>query len=155
MAEYLASFRGEVSRLVRKELKGPLAQLKADNVKLKKHVAELRKKLADLEKANRSITKETKYVAKLREEKEAAAENPELERMRIKGSLIRRLREKLGISQAELALLLNVTSQCVYQWERKKDEMLRRLRGDSKAALLEIRKLGKKEVRQKLEQMAK
>ena len=39
MAEYLTAFKGEVSKLVRKELKGPFSQLKKDNVKLKKTVA--------------------------------------------------------------------------------------------------------------------
>ncbi|HNX25884.1 MAG TPA: helix-turn-helix domain-containing protein [Phycisphaerae bacterium] len=153
MAEYLTSFRGEVSRLVRRELKKTFAQLKAENVKLKKHVADLRKKMAGLQKANRYIEKETKYVARLREEKEAASENPQIDRMRIKGSAIRKLREKLGISQAELAALLGVTGQTIYQWERRQNESLRRLRNDSKIALLEIRKMGKKQVLAKLEAM--
>ena len=155
MAEYMTAFKSEVSKLVRKEIKKPLAQLKADTVKMKKNIAELRKEVAELKKASRSIAKETKFVEQLRQEKEAAQENPTTDKMRIKGSMIRRLREKLDISQAELATLLGVTGQCIYQWERKQNEMLRRLRNDSKAALLEVRKMGKKQVRAVLESMTK
>lgn len=155
MAEYQTAFKNEVSKLVRKEIKGPFNQLKADNVKLKKAVAELRKEVAELKKTSRSISKETKYVAQLRQEKEAASSNPVADKMRIKGSMIRRLREKLKISQAELASLMGVTSQSIYQWERRQNEMLRRLRGDSKAALLKIRQMGKKEVRAALDALLK
>jgi DNA-binding transcriptional regulator YiaG len=155
MAEYQTAFKNEVSKLVRKEIKKPLAQLKADNVKLKKNLAELRKEVAELKRASRSIAKETKFVAQLREEKEASQESPVVDKMRIKGSMIRRLREKLSISQAELAALLGVTGQSIYQWERKQNEMLRRLRSDSKAALLEVRKMGKKQVRAMLDALSK
>jgi DNA-binding transcriptional regulator YiaG len=56
------------------------------------------------------------------------------------------LRKKLGLSAAEMGKLMGVSAQSVYHWETGKS----RPRAAQLAAIAAVRKLGKREVAQRL-----
>jgi len=60
--------------------------------------------------------------------------------------LIRSLRSRLGISQAELAKLVGVSTVAVGQWESGRA----RPRAESKARIAALRSVGRREVRRLL-----
>lgn len=60
---------------------------------------------------------------------------------------LKSLRTRLGLSAAELASLLGVTGQSVYNWEQKKSTP----RAAQLSQLAQLRSLGKKAVRAQLE----
>ena len=67
---------------------------------------------------------------------------------RISSKMIKRMRDRLGLTQAALADLLGVSAQTVYQWERKNGPL--QLRGRTRAAVVEVRSLGKREAMRRL-----
>jgi DNA-binding transcriptional regulator YiaG len=67
-------------------------------------------------------------------------------RARLTPEGIKRLRARLGLTQVQLATLLGVTGPAVAQWETGTSEP----RGSNRAALVALRKLGRREVRRML-----
>jgi transcriptional regulator with XRE-family HTH domain len=61
--------------------------------------------------------------------------------------LIKKLRARLGITQAELAVLIGVTGPAVAQWEGGTSEP----RGANRAIIVGFRKLGRRDVQVLLE----
>jgi len=67
--------------------------------------------------------------------------------LRFSPDSLKRLRLKLGVTQAELAKLLGVSGNAVWQWEAGRA----RPRADSIRQIKELRGLGKRELRRRLE----
>jgi DNA-binding transcriptional regulator YiaG len=61
------------------------------------------------------------------------------------------LRKRLDLSAAELAQLLGVSMQSVYNWEHKKSAP----RKEQVAAIVALRSIGKREARRRLEEPSK
>ena len=76
---------------------------------------------------------------------EVSAEEVKASRLTSQG--IRALRERLVLTQKEMAVLTGSTSVAVGSWEKGKHEP----RGEKKAALVALRKLGKRDVKKVLE----
>jgi DNA-binding transcriptional regulator YiaG len=72
----------------------------------------------------------------------------EVTRSRITPETIKKLRAKLGITQMQLAGLVGVTGPAIAQWEGGTSEP----RGANRAAVVGLRKLGRKEVKRLLEE---
>lgn len=140
--------KDEIRRLARKEVKEATAKLHKSNVLLKRAVADHKRRIADLERQNKQLLAE----AESRRAKTLKASDTEVGRARITGDMIRRTRAKLRLSQSELAKLLGVSGQSVYQWERKGGRL--QLRGGTKAAVVEVRTLGAREAKRRLESLA-
>ena len=140
-------FRQEVRRLARKEYRDTTVKLTKDVAALKRVIAEHKRRIASLERENRRLGREVG----VRKAKVSSTSQEEAERMRTTGSIVRALRKRLGLTQVELARLLGVSGQSVYQWERKNDRL--NFRGPTKIAFAEVRKLGVKEARKRLESL--
>jgi len=138
----------EIRRLARREVKAAIAGLRKDNARLKRTAAEHKRRLAELEKSRERLRPSATPLGA----QAATAAPDELEKARVTGGMIKRLRKRLAISQADLAKLLGVSAQSVYQWEKKAGHLT--LRGNTKAAIVEVRKLGKREVKRRLEESA-
>jgi len=78
------------------------------------------------------------------------ADEDQVKAARISAGLIRKLRKRLGLSQDQLALLVGVTSTAVAFWENGRT----RPGGGKKAAIVALRKLGRREVKDILAQKA-
>ena len=135
----------EIQRLARKETKAAVATLRSDNATLKRAIADHKRRIVALERANRRLLS---YMRKSREGAIRASDE-EIDKARITAKMIRGLRDKFGLSQADLALLLDVNPQTVYQWEHKEGRLS--FRGHAKAAIIGLRKLTAAEVEKRLE----
>jgi len=124
-------------RVVRK----PLAALRHDVAELKRTVNALKREVARLRKTAPSV--------------EAAAvvgtsdEGAEMARMRPSGAMVRKLRAKLGVTQAEFAKLAGVSTLSVSKWERTDGRI--KLRGHTVAGLGRVRGLSKRTARKELD----
>lgn len=135
--------KDEIQRLAKREIKLATDSLRKDNAALKRTVADLKRRLTKLESSNKRL------VAKEESERPQGAVNEaDPVKARITGKMIRAIRSRLGLSQDAFAKLVGVSSQAVYQWERKDGRL--DLRGDSKAVIVNIRKMGKREAKQRL-----
>ena len=142
--------KDEIRRLARREIKAAIAGLKRDNADLKRTVAQLKRRVKSLERDNRLLKAAEK---RLREQTfRAKAGNEELESVRFTARGIRALRKKLGLSQDDFSRLLGVSPQAVYLWESKEGRLV--LRDESKLALLDLRNIGAREARRRLEEVA-
>lgn len=137
----------EIRRLARREIGAATAGLRKDNVRLKRTIAEHKRRLAELEKASSRLISET---APLRAEAAKPTEK-ELRKARVTAGVVRNLRKRLGLSQAELATLLGVSAPSVYQWEHRQGRLV--LRDKTKAAIIAARNIGVREAKRRLEEM--
>lgn len=142
--------RDEIQRLARKEVRDALAGLQLENRELRKAIAELRRRLAVLEKTGGTVSASKRSAAAAPSIDEGP--NPSVDESalgaRISSRMIKRMRERLDLTQAGLATLLGVSAQTVYQWERKNGPL--QLRGRTRAAVVEVRSLGKREAMRRL-----
>lgn len=133
--------KDEITRLARREVKASITSLRKDNAALKRFAADMKRRLVVLESANKRLVK-------------AEAANPKPDagadgvKARITGRMIRSIRSRLGLSQDAFARLVGVSGQSVYQWEHAEGRL--KFRGDTKERIIAIRKMGKREVAEKL-----
>lgn len=126
----------EIRRLARKELKSAVEPLKSQIGTLRKNVATQNRRIATLEKALRIETSRT--VEPMAAPAPIAAAEPG-KVLRITPERIRKLREKLGVSQERFAELLGVNLHSVSRWESGKTSP----RPEQKARIAAIRDMGK------------
>lgn len=133
--------KSEIVRLARKATKETLGILSKDVQKLKRTVSQLSKVTAVLEKKVAKYENlEHKQKAKLN------ATDEEVKVSRFSPKLVKNLRKRLGITQAELALLAGVSNGAVVTWESGGS----RPRGENKKSLVALRKLGRRDIKKLL-----
>jgi len=140
MANIGALLKAEITRLCRREIRKEMAVVRKATVSSRHHVAALRKQVGALEQkaallAKRAGTPTTGSPAGL-------PDRP----VRFVAKGLKSLRKRLGLSAAQLATLLGVSEQSVYNWETKKATP----RKEQFAAIIGLRGIGKREVRQRL-----
>ena len=144
MPDIATVLKEEIRRLAKKENKAATVKLRKDNVKLKRVAADLKRRVAKLERDNKQLVADAQEWRS----KSVKAGKTELEKARITGKMIKKLRNRLELSQESFAKLAGVTPQAVYMWEHKKGRLT--FRGNSKAAIIELRKLKKREAAERL-----
>ncbi|MFN7958914.1 MAG: helix-turn-helix transcriptional regulator [Holophagaceae bacterium] len=143
MPNVMSVFKGEIVRLARKELRAETEGLKKSVAAHRSEIAALKRRLAALEKA----------LARSERKSGAAtpAEAPEgATPIRYSAKRLARQRQKLGLTAAEMGLLLNVSAQTVYNWEAEKS----RPRPTQLAAIATLRGIGKRQAKARLEALA-
>jgi DNA-binding transcriptional regulator YiaG len=103
--------------------------------KMRAQIVALEKQVASLQKGAKAASQAT-----------AAPEKPSKAVRLLKGATIRTMRARLDITASQLARLVGVTDQSVYNWEHEKA----RPKAAQAAALVELKALGKREVRERL-----
>jgi DNA-binding transcriptional regulator YiaG len=141
--------RGEIIRISRREARIATAGIREAKIKLTKTVADLKRKIAKLQGENKWLVAAEKK--RLAQKPEIAPEASKKARLTSKG--IRRLRRKLGLSQANFAKLLGASTQTVHMWETKEGPL--RLRENTTAAVLSARDLGAREAKRRIAEMGK
>jgi len=134
--------KSEIVRLAKREVRKISIPVGRDIRALKITVSQLRKTVSALERFAALQQKEME-----KEGVSLKATPEEVKMSRFSPRLIRSLRKHLGLSQKEMATLAGVTIGAVYQWESGKFEP----RGEKKAVLVALRKLGRREARKLLE----
>ena len=136
--------KSEISRLARREVRQETQPLRKAGAGYRREIAALKRKIAALQRQANQFAKARSSFA--------AGETPSSQsptRFVAKG--LRALRMRLGLSAAELARLLGVSMQSVYNWERKKTVPRR----SQVATIVALRAINKKEARARLEQIRK
>ena len=145
MPDIAKVLKEEVLRLARKEVRAATANLRKDTVTLKRAVADHKRRLAKLERDNKRLVSATEKTRK----ETLVVSDGEVQRARISGHMVRSIRTRLKLSQADFATLVGVNPQTVYQWERKGGRL--RFRGGAKTAIIEVRKLKAAEAQEQLD----
>jgi DNA-binding transcriptional regulator YiaG len=140
--------RGEIVRISRREARIATAGVREAKIKLIKTVADLKRKIAQLQGENKWLVAAEKK--RLAQKPQVTPETSKKARLTSKG--IRRLRGKLGLSQANFAKLLGASTQTVHMWETKEGPL--RLRGNTLAAVLSAREMGAREAKRRIAEMA-
>lgn len=137
----------EISRLARKEIRASCDPLRKQVQSLRRTV---RTQQETIDKLERSLSKMVEMTATdagtslyaPTEEKEQRS------RARVTPASIRRHRLRLGLSQAQLGGLLNVSTNTIVRWEQGSSKP----RVQHRTALLRLRDLGVRDVKQILEE---
>lgn len=106
----MKSLQAEISRLARKEIKKELDPVKRVNAAQRGYIADLRRDVGELQKE----------VARLQRElgKAAPVEAEPAANFWISGKGVVSLRKRLQLTQAEFAVLADVSTQSVVKWEK-------------------------------------
>lgn len=141
MGKVESSIKSEILRLAKREVRGVF-------LPLRREVRAMRLRLSGLSKNFALVDRVAKE--KLREDEskkfQLEASPEEVKVSRLTPARIRHLREKLGLSQRELAVLAGVTIGAIGLWEKGKF----RPAMNKKAILVGLRKLGKRDVKKLL-----
>jgi DNA-binding transcriptional regulator YiaG len=139
MANIAVMLKNEISRLSRTEVRKEVQSLRKATAGYRREIAALKRAIASLERRSKQMAKRAASASA----PPVTSETPT--RFVAKGLVS--LRKRLGLSAAELARLLGVSMQSVYNWEHKKATP----RKEQVAAIVALRPLGKKEARQRLD----
>ena len=138
--------KSEISRMSKREVNAAYRPLAGEVRAMKKKLSDLLKRFTPLEKWTREKIREAEAKkAQLKAPAEVVKKSRMFTPVRIKN-----LRLKLGLSQRELGILTGATLGAVGGWESGRFVP----RKDKKAAMLALKKLGKREVRKVLEKKA-
>ena len=144
MSNFAAQLKIEISRIAKKETRTQAAVLKKAQATHRAEIADLKRRIASLEAVVRRLGKTSARSTT------PAKEEDEPQGLRFRADGFASLRKKFGVSAAQMALLLGVSNQSVYHWETGKSKP----RAAQLQAIAAVRKLGKKEVAQRLAALA-
>ena len=150
MPNIASLLKSEITRLARKEVRAEVAQLRKSSASHRAEIATLKRRLAQLEglanRAGRRAGRASGAAA------EAAADgvdgaDGDAAKGRFSAKSMRSQRRRLGLSAAEVGLLVGSSAQSVYNWEDGKT----RPQARHMAAIFALRSLGRREVKKRLE----
>ena len=140
-----AVLREEISRLSRRESRNQVDATRKTTAQHRRDIAALKRQVAQLQ---RQVTQLSHKVlgAPLSVSSDATPK-----RVRFAARGLRSQRNRLGLSQADLGMLLGVSAQSIYNWESEsaypRDEQL--------AKLVALRDIGKREAGERLKQLGR
>jgi len=130
--------KAEIIRLAKKQIRAVCGPLARDVRELRRRVSQLSKTVVALDKMRAALeAKRAAEGTKL----EAPAE--QVKAARLSPLLIKKLRQRLGISQGQLACLVGASRQAMAFWELGRS----RPQGSNRAALVALRGIGRREVK--------
>jgi DNA-binding transcriptional regulator YiaG len=146
MPDIAALVRNEILRLARRVSRQTAAKLRKDIVSLKRKVTELTRIAAELRRDNTKLLMDYKERMAV----PVVASAKELEHAHLGPSLIRAQRARLGLSREVFGKLIGASAGAVLAWEGGRSKP----RDKARAALIAVRKLGKREAQWRLEARA-
>jgi len=141
MPNFASVLKDEISRLARKEAKRTEKSLRDSVAFLRQTILSQKKKIASLDKEVALLLRESGLSHSIE-----IAKPEEVEKSRFSPKLIARLRAKLDLSRSEMAALVGVNPNSIFLWEKGQTSP----RFAAKAKLLELRSLGKRELKKRL-----
>jgi DNA-binding transcriptional regulator YiaG len=144
MPNIATTLKQEISRVSRKEVRSETQTLKKSSTQYRADIAALKRRLQTLEQLVKKLSKAGPGKASPSTEKEPASN------LRFSAKGLAAQRARLGLSAADVGLLLGVSAQSIYHWEAGKS----RPRASQLPAIASLRKMGKREAAEWLEKMA-
>ena len=143
-----AVFGEEIRRLARKEIRAQVGTTQKSVSKYRSDIADLKRRINDLEKQLARVEKH-KPRGGGKSEVSANGEAGRGKRPRFSPKWVSKHREKLGLSAAEYGKLAGVSALTIYNWEKGASSP----REKQLNSWGEIRSLGKREARKRLDAM--
>ena len=144
MPNLASLLKSEILRLARKEVRTELDGLKKASSHYRSEIAQLKRRVDQLEKQQARVSKKGPRTPEPSESPEGPA------RIRFSAKRFAAQRQKLGLSAAQMGLLLGVSGQSIYHWEAEKS----RPRQAQLLAIATLRNLGKREAKKRLAELA-
>ena len=144
MANVASVLKEEITRLARKEIRTETEGLKKLSAQYRSEIIALKRRVADLEKQMARLGKVISKTSKVKEETGV----PTKIRFTVKG--FKSLRQKLGLSAAEMGALVDASAPTIYNWEAGNSKP----REQQLVHIAKLRGLGKREVGAMLEKLA-
>ena len=143
MPNVVQVLREEITRLARKEVRTACDPLR-------KQVRTLRQTVKGQQETITKLERALAKMATVSSDNSASLDSPEEEttRARVTPASIKRHRNRLKLSQAELGTLLDVSTNTIVRWEAGTSKP----RVQYRAALLKMRDLGRRDVTKMLEE---
>ncbi len=141
MPNLAALLKAEITRLARKEVRAELQALKKAATQHRSEIAALKRRLTEQQQA-------IARLGRAQKSQPAHADQAAATPLRFRADGFATLRGKLGLSAAAMGQLIGVSAQTIYHWEKGQA----RPRAAQLARIAEVRKLGKRAVRQQLAQ---
>ncbi len=140
MANIASVLKEEISRIARKEIRTETARLQKSSAQYRSDIAALKRRVAALEK---DVARLDKQAVK---KTVASSVFEDVGRVRFSAKGFATLRQKLGLSAAQMGTLIGVSAQTVYNWEAEKSSP----RQSQMAAIVAVRGIGKREAMERL-----
>jgi DNA-binding transcriptional regulator YiaG len=147
MPNIASVLKNEISRLSNKAARQHVAPVQSTTAALRRQVAALKKQVQMLEREMAALKRQ---LAAAGPDRGAEEESNGDARVRFTAKGLRSLRGRLGLSAEEFGRLLQVGAQTIYNWESQKTQPRR----TQVPAIAALRKLGKREVRARLNGVA-
>ncbi|MCM2250172.1 MAG: helix-turn-helix domain-containing protein [Geothrix sp.] len=144
MPNLASLLKSEILRLARKEVRTELDGLKKASSHYRSEIAQLKRRVDQLEKQQARVSKKGLRTPESPESSEGPA------RVRFSAKRFAAQRQKLGLSAAQMGLLLGVSGQSIYHWEAEKS----RPRQAQLLAIAALRNMGKREAKKRLAELA-
>jgi DNA-binding transcriptional regulator YiaG len=141
MPNIASILKAEIARVARKEVRRETAALKKASASHRSEVAALKRRAAEMERELREVRRGVKPSADAAND----ASIPEGTRFSAKG--LASHRKRLGLSAADLGLLMGTSTQSIYNWESGKA----RPQAKYLPVLLALRSVGKRQTLARLE----
>lgn len=132
--------KDEISRLCRREIRRQVEPIKKSSVGYRRDIASLKRQVSALERKASLLAKRIVVGA---DTPPTLPDRP----VRFVAKGLRAMRSRLGLSALQLAKLIGVREQSVYNWEAKNATP----RKEQLAAIIAMRALGKREAHARLE----
>jgi len=136
LANIATLLKEEITRLARKEIRSETEGFKKASAQYRTDIAALKRRVSALEKELSFLEKKTRKNAEVKIASEAETKF----RFTVKG--FKSLRQRLGLTAAEIGTLLETTAPTVYNWEAGNSIP----REPQLIKLVQLRGLGKREV---------
>ena len=115
MPNLAQALKQEISRIARKEVREDIAALRKASTAYRSEIASLKRAVKDLDAKLRSAKKMIASAAPVAEQKAVAA-RPGRKRT-FNAERLKAKRQSLGMSQAQMAQLLGISSLSLWKWE--------------------------------------
>jgi DNA-binding transcriptional regulator YiaG len=142
MPNIAAVLKEEIARLARKELRANTDSLKKAVATYRGEIAALKRRVQTLE---RQASRATKVSVPAAYDAEEAGKT-----LRFRPDGLKQHRQRLGLSAADVAKLLECSALSVYKWESGKT----RPREKQLQAIAQLRTLGKREAQKRLDELS-
>ena len=140
MPSLASVLKGEIRRLARKEVR-------TTTESMRNAVAQFRRDIAELKRENAALKKKVAFLEQRERKRLGSSVSEEaVEGTRFSTRSLKAQRRKAGLSQAEYAMLVGVSTLTMSNWELGKT----RPRQEHLARLVSIRGLGKREAQKRL-----
>lgn len=141
MANIATVLKDEVARLVRKQLRSETEGIKKASSRYRADIAAMKRRIESLEKRVAYLEKAAPHTPA------PVPVDEDGTKLRFSPQRLRAQRARLGLSAANMGLLVGVSAKSVYDWEAG----AKRPRAGHLALIATVRKMGKREAHARLE----